>query len=214
LLELLLVTPLNSRDIVDGQWRALLRCFAAPVLLIVLLQAAGALLTPVGGMLRAVGGGTGSLPEVAIGTLMGLLAAGTTVANIVALVWVGMWMGLTHHTSSVPALKSFVFVQVLPSLGISVASTLLAAGLMFGRFAGSMGTPPSNALLLSFPLIMAGISAVLTVAKDAAFIVWARNRLRNDFWVQASRSTRPKDPFVPRSVAGPVPPILRLEDRG
>jgi ABC-type transport system involved in multi-copper enzyme maturation permease subunit len=213
LLELLLVTPLSSRDIVAGQWRALLRAFAAPVLLIVLLQAIGALLAPVGGMFQVTGGGTGSLPMIAIGTVMGLLAAATTLANLVALTWVGMWMGLTHHTSSVPALKSFVFVQVLPSLGISVASTLLAAVVMFGRFAGSMGTPPSNALLLSFPFIMVGISAVLTVAKDAAFFVWARRRLRNDFCEQASRASGPKDKFVTRTVAGPATAIGGVEDR-
>ncbi len=214
LLELLLVTPLNSRDIVDGPWRALLLSFAAPVVIIVLLQAAGALITPLGGIFQAAGGGTGSLREIAIRTLMGLLVAGTTVANLVALVWVGLWMGLTHHTSSVPALKSFVFVQVLPSLGISVASTLLSVLVMFGGFVGSRGTPPSSALMLSLPLIMAGISAVLTVAKDAAFFVWARNRLRNDFRVQASLSTRPKDHFVPQLVADPVPPMQGLQDRG
>ena len=211
LLELLLVTPLNSRDIADGQWRALLRSFAAPVLLIVLLQVAGALLAPLGGIFRAAVGGTGSLPEIAIGSLMGLLVAGTTVANLIALVWVGMWMGLTHHTSSVPALKSFVFVQLLPSLGISLASTLLAALVMFGRVAGSMGTPPSTALLLSFPLIMAGISAILTLAKDAAFFIWARNRLRDNFREHASRSSRLKENLVPPFVAGPVPPVQGLE---
>jgi hypothetical protein len=151
------------------------------------------------------------LPEIAIGSLIGLLAAVTTLANLVALIRVGMWMGLTHNTTSIPALKSLVFVQVLPSLGISLASTLLAALFMFGRFAGSMGSPPSSVFLLGFPLIVAGISAVLTVAKDAAFFVWARNRLRNEFREQASRSSRPKDDFVPRLVAGPVPPVQRLE---
>jgi hypothetical protein len=60
---------------------------------------------------------------------------------------------------------------------------------------------------------MVGISAVLTVAKDAAFFVWARKRLRNDFCEQASRASSPKDKFVARTVAGPVPAMEGVEDR-
>lgn len=210
LLELLLVTPLKSPEIIDGQWRALLRSFSAPVLLIVIVQSAGALLMPLGGMYRATGGGTGSFAEASIGSIMGLFAAGTVIANVIALVWVAMWMGLTHRTSSVPALKSFVFVQVLPSLGINLASTLLAALLMFSRFASSMRTPPSNALLLSFPLFMAGISAALTLAKDAVFFVWARNRLRNNFREQASRSTLRTENLRLPLVPSPAPPVQRV----
>jgi hypothetical protein len=213
LLELLLVTPLNSREIIDGQWRALLRSFSAPVLLILVLQAAGALLMPLGGLLRATGAATSSLAETAIGTILALLAAATAAANVIALVWVGMWMGLTHQTSSIPALKSFLFVQVLPSLGISLASTLLAALFMFSGFAGSMGTPRANALLLSFPLLMAGISAVLTLAKDAGFFIWARNRLRKDFREQASRSTRRTENLTPPLAAAQVGPVQGLEGR-
>jgi hypothetical protein len=44
-LELLLATPVDEQDIVRGQWRALLRMFALPVLLLVGLQAGGAALS-------------------------------------------------------------------------------------------------------------------------------------------------------------------------
>ena len=43
LLELLLVTPLSSKDIVEGQWRGLLRSFGLPALVVVGVQAIGVL---------------------------------------------------------------------------------------------------------------------------------------------------------------------------
>ena len=42
LIELLLATPVSEREIVHGQWRALLRLFAVPVVLLLGVQLAGA----------------------------------------------------------------------------------------------------------------------------------------------------------------------------
>ena len=47
LTELLLVTPLSERQIVNGQWRGLLRMFGIPLLLLLSLQVAGAVLSQV-----------------------------------------------------------------------------------------------------------------------------------------------------------------------
>jgi hypothetical protein len=77
-------------------------------------------------------------------------------------------------------------VQVLPWMGISFASTAVAGLLMF---TGSMrGGAPSNTLMLSFPLLIAGLSALLSLAKDAAFLVWTRDRLFSRFRVEAART--------------------------
>ena len=48
LLELLLATPLNERQIVAGQWRALLRMFGLPVLLLLGVHVAGSTLSQLG----------------------------------------------------------------------------------------------------------------------------------------------------------------------
>lgn len=47
LTELLLVTPVSERQIVKGQWRGLLRMFGLPLLLLLSLQVAGAVLSQV-----------------------------------------------------------------------------------------------------------------------------------------------------------------------
>ena len=175
LMELLLVTPLTAREIVLGQWQALTRMFAFPVILLLLAQLAGTILSRHAsiGIMGAVAGG--NAPSVALKLISAVLSGVSTIANLAALAWFGMWMGLNSKNASVASLKTLVFVQVLPSLGISIASTSIAGALMFSRvYAG--GTP-SNAVFLTFPLVMAGLSAVLCLAKDAAFVIWARNRL-------------------------------------
>jgi hypothetical protein len=47
---------------------------------------------------------------------------------------------------------------------------------------------PYNTFMLSFPLLIAGLSALLSLAKDAAFLVWARDRLFSRFRVEAART--------------------------
>jgi len=42
-------------------------------------------------------------------------------------------------------------------------------------------------MLFAFPLVMMGLSGVLTLAKDLAFIIWARQRLYTSFRAEAGR---------------------------
>ena len=212
LLELLLVSPLTSREIVDGQWRALVRALAAPVVILVLVQVATDFVSQratFGMGLRNSGQPLGSLAEIVLPLLIGLLSAVTTLANVVSLVWVGMWFGLTNRRTSIATLKSLGFVQVLPALAISVVSTLLAALITFGQFA-ARGTAPSNLVMMSFPLIMAGISSILSLGKDAAFLVWASRRLRDQFREKAAQAGTGKLKFQPEPNPKPVPPIQAI----
>ena len=41
-------------------------------------------------------------------------AALSTAANLLALCWFGMWMGLTSRTANMATLKTILFVQVIP----------------------------------------------------------------------------------------------------
>jgi hypothetical protein len=186
LLELLLVTPLDGRAIITGQWRALLRMFGLPVVLLVLVQLAGSVFgqrATLGVMAATAGGLVPSLILNLAGAAAGALSM---LANMVALMWFGMWMGLTSKNASLATLKTVVFVQVLPWLGISFASIAIAGILM--STAALRGGAPSNAMMLSFPLLIAGLSAALSLAKDAAFFIWARDRLFSRFRGEAART--------------------------
>jgi ABC-type transport system involved in multi-copper enzyme maturation permease subunit len=210
LMELLLVSPLSSGDIVAGQWRALLRTFGLPVGLLLAVQVAGGSLShqasmkTMGGVATA-GAFNGSFSLSLFTAAVGAL---TTGANLLALMWVGMWMGLTSKSASIATLKTLLFVEVLPWFGISFASAALSGILMYRRIQ-SAGVP-SNNLIFIFPLLMVGLSAALTLAKDAVLLVWARERLRSTFRTEAARSIHApaQSRATQNAVAIPMPPII------
>lgn len=186
LLELLLVTPLDGKAIVSGQWQALLRLFGLPVVLLVAVQLTGAVFAQRAtfGAMAARGGVVA--PAYILNFVGALAAALSMLGNMTALMWFGMWMGLTSKNASLATLKTVVFVQVLPWLVISFASMLLVGLLMFSRVA--LGSGPSNTLMISVPLVMSGVAALLSLAKDAAYFIWARDRLFSRFRVEAART--------------------------
>jgi hypothetical protein len=207
-LELLLVTPLGSQAIVEGYWRALLRAFGLPILIILLVQAGATVMAQKSTFLMMSGGAVtqlGSIWGLVLALLTGLLAAASTLANLAALVCVGMWMGLRDHKSSLAALKTLAFVMVLPWFAISLVSTLLAVAMMFGR----MVAAGSSTVAMTLPFLMAGISAGLTLTKDFAFILWARKKLRHSFWLEATRSSQVASIFTPA-----MPPVLPGKPEG
>jgi hypothetical protein len=206
-LELLLVTPVGCQAIVEGYWRALVCAFGLPVLIILLVQAGATVMAQKSTFLMMSGGAVtrlGSIWGLALALLAGLLAAASTLGNLAALVCVGMWMGLRDHKSSLAALKTLAFVMVLPWLAISLVSTLLAVALMFGRMVGA-GSPT---VAMTLPLLMAGISAGLTLTKDVVFILWARKKLRRGFWLEATRSSQVASIFISERAPISMPPVL------
>ena len=213
LLELLLVTPLSGAQVIAGQWRGLLRAFGCPIGLLVLVMAVGAAASQ--GVSRGMmpsGSGAPALGLVAAG-LLGMANGLMLAANIVTLVWVGMWMGLSSKNSGLAALKTLLFVQFLPWLVISFASVLISGLLLASSFiqAGFAGGAPSATALVTFPLILSGVTALLTFVKDAAFISWARAQLKTRFREQATqsfeRTVRVPPPVQPRI---PAPPPLQV----
>ena len=51
------------------------------------------------------------------------------IANLIALVWLGMGMGLTSKNTNLAAPKAIVFVQIIPWLVASFALVLRCAGI-------------------------------------------------------------------------------------
>jgi len=181
LVELLLATPLNERKIVLGQWRALLRTFAIPVGVVLILQLVSSGLshlsmrrtmaaiptTPPASSTPAStntsGGGTVVVTST-VGTntvtfspfsgrlagmewltmsVTSIAAVATSAMNLVALCWFGMWMGMTSKGANLAALKTILFVQIIPFMVITFGSTMAMGLLLMPFILRSAGSSPS-----------------------------------------------------------------------
>ena len=255
LLELLLTTPLTGLDIVQGQWRGLLRQFGIPLVIAMSAYtintyiaqreqlrtwgqmsaamsslAASTVATNSGGVVitstrrlnvsfpptPSTGSTTGSASSASpkdgvrrllAAALLTAASAAVVLTHVAALIWFGMWMGLTSRTGNLAALKTIVFVQVIPTLAITFCSALLLPILMLSRIVSPSGSA-SASLFLWYPILGAGLSTALALAKDAVFIAWARRRLHADWRAMASQSNPaagpPTPPRLPIHVHSPV----------
>ncbi|MBI3191134.1 MAG: ABC transporter permease subunit, partial [Pedosphaera parvula] len=103
-LELLLSTPLTPREIVRGQWLALRRQFAVPILILFALEL---LILP-----KSLG-----WPLTIVNQLV-------FVADAFALGWAGMWFGLTARSTSQALTKTVLLLLALP-WGLTLGGELL-----------------------------------------------------------------------------------------
>lgn len=199
-IELLLVTPLPPRQIVLGQWWALCRTFARPVLVLLLFETIGTVLE----IQKTARVHQGSSVEIMIHQLVykvGELVM--SASSLVAVAWFGMWMGLRSRKPNHAILKTLVFVQVLPWVGMMIALMLL----MFAWSSWTRGTPGIFGIYGIW--LPQAVTLVGAVALDIAFIVFARRRLLRDLREVAARG----DAEPPRSSLLPwrrrkVPPVL------
>jgi hypothetical protein len=219
LIELLLAAPVTVKEIVDGQWRALLRLFGVPVVLLLSVQLAGACVSARaswGQMAAQLGGG---MPALATTLLSSGASVIITLANLVALSWFGMWMGMTSKNNNLATLKTIVFVQIIPWFAITFASALSIPLLIMPLFlkGGLSSTNPSSwaasKMMTWYPLVSVAVAAALNLAKDIGFVVWARRKLYASFRDQASRSLSPFRPVTQPLVPPPVatPPVIQLQ---
>src|SRR6266567_1176169 len=221
LTELLLASPVNEKQIVQGQWRALVRMFALPMLLLVGVEMVGAgfaqasfqriaaqIPTPT---LSAAGSVTNSAPRrvvVVTSTVSGTSAASgtssvgsslartflapaaaalTTIGNLIALSWFGMWMGLTSRNVTLATLQTFAFVQVIPWFVIKFAASMMIWAVMMPWLFKS-GFAQAPGWFAWWPLLTAALAALLSVGKDIGFFVWSRKRLYLAFRDAAARN--------------------------
>jgi hypothetical protein len=219
LIELLLATPVSVPEIVQGQWRALLRMFGVPVVLLLAVQLAG---VGFGGKAAwgQVASQTGNqLPALAIALLSSGASVVTSAASLVAISWFGMWMGMTSKSNNLATLKTIAFVQVIPGFVISFASMLVIPVLIMpallkgGLSATNAGSRVTSALMTWFPLVSIALSLFLHLAKDIGFFVWSRRTLYRSFREQATRTLVPVRPAAPPRVPPPIPapPVMPLQ---
>jgi hypothetical protein len=225
LLELLLVSPVDGRNIVGEHWRAWLRMFGWSVLLLLSVQMMAAALSQMSyhrvaaqtsamaasaatnqgttfsnqttvmvSTTVSLGGGTNAVPQrsfsvsLAAQRASGVAAAATgltTVANLLAICWFGMWMGLVSRTANLATLKTILFVQVLPWFVIAFGVNIIL-GIVMTRWIATSSSPQPATWFLWWPLLSTLLSAGAAVAKDIGFIVWSRNKLRTSLRQQAA----------------------------
>jgi ABC-type transport system involved in cytochrome c biogenesis permease component len=189
LLELVLATPLPANQVVRGQWHALLRMFGLPLAICLLTQAIGGVLVQQmtwGQLASSVPANTGvtGIPGFEPpGYVMALAMAGAgtliAAANLLAIAWFGMWMGLTSKTTNQATLKTILFVQVIPWFAISFAAGMIIPLLLMPTLMRTSAGPPAQ-LMFWYPFLSTIVAAVLNLAKDAFFISWSRRKLRDE----------------------------------
>jgi hypothetical protein len=221
LIELLLVAPLTVKQVVQGQWRAIVRMFGAPVALLLVVELVGGCLAYRFTWGPGVPGQWSHLAAL----ITSAAATLSTLATVAALAWFGMWMGMTSRNSSLVTLKTIVFVKVIPLLVIyfitmyAMASLVIVQTMRMGTAPGppvtttitnasgggtvtvTSPTPFSAMMPLYISLLMTCLPAVLNVAVDIGFIALARSRLHSTFRQLAARSLGPAPPAA-------APPVM------
>ena len=253
LLELLLATPVSGRQIVSGQWRALLRMFGLPVAMLLGVHVAGSALSQLGfariaaqvsttttsvvtnqsrtwtnqtysvsstvvvstkAKTKAAPASrsfqTGATPQQVGLAVAAAAAAGlSTGANLIALCWFGMWMGMTSKSANLATLKTILFVQVIPWFVIAFGTSMVV-GLVMSGLAFRGGSTQPAAFFAWWPLLSTLLAAGVAVAKDIGFIVWSRKKLHSSLREQAACGFGQPWYAAPRpvSAAVPAPPVI------
>lgn len=116
LLEILLAVPLDFKKVTTGAWLGLVRIFGVPVGLILLVQFLSQLIGQNGARLGMTPAGAETVPYWVRACFPGVCHITTSLANLIALSWFGLWMGLTSRNSLTATLKTILFVEIIPWL--------------------------------------------------------------------------------------------------
>src|SRR5688572_19257498 len=170
--ELILCTPASARQIVRGEWRAYIRTFASPLVLMLIAQA---LLTRISGWTE----GQSNL-EIAASHVDTVVTSLTTAA---AIALVGMWLGLRSRRPHIAVIKTYVFVLIIPGVALSIIMGILMIGL---SLAGNYEQ-----------VLLTVITTLLWVVKDVALILWARRNLYSRFRDAVAGIDLPRRSFRP-----------------
>lgn len=196
MMELLLSTPLNEKQIVMGRWRAMRKILGFPLLIFICVQGYGFAVSNYS--MVAFSGPGRTVPFFVFAIINGVANVVVILANIAAICWFGMWMGMISKSGNLATLRTYLFVQVVPAILISIGSTLLIFS--FARLNTGFG------IVNWFGVVSILLSCLLGVGKDIAFISWSRNRLFRYTRVQAGH------PIGQARVAAPKrPPRLLVE---
>ena len=182
-LELLLSTPITVRDILRGQLLALRRHFFGPLIFVLIVGC----LFFYGSLLD--GQDEESRSSYRIFWIGGMV---TLVSDLVALYWVGLWLGLTAKNPNRAASASVARVLILPGIAWSLLLLILALNSMRGGYQAGFN-------------VFLSLWFVLGLLTDFAFSVWARNKLLTQFRLAATRRYLAQPGFLKRLFTGDTP---------
>jgi ABC-type transport system involved in multi-copper enzyme maturation permease subunit len=165
-LELLLSTPLQEKDIVRGQCMALWRQFGPPVIAVLLAHLFFMIL-----LVRRW-----QFQERAYWLVIHVILGGFLVGDMMALSWVGMWLGLIHRKPNRAALQALLRILVLPPVIFVVLISLVR-------------NPPVAAAYTLW--------AFLGLGANLCFALQARTKLRSQFRTIVSEGVARKPPVEP-----------------
>jgi hypothetical protein len=155
-----------------------------------------------------VSGGVFIGPHLLVSLATAIAGALAVAGNLVALIWFGMWMGLNSKNTSLATLKTIAFVQVIPWFVVSFVS-MMAGPLLLVPMMLSGGTTASSQFMAWYPLLTSLVATVLYLAKDVAFVLWARRKLYSEFRERASRAGAPARLTLPLLLPhAPLPPVI------
>jgi hypothetical protein len=217
LLELLLSAPVSERQMVRGHWRGLVRMFGLPLVLITGVHVAATTLSRVTmGRMMISGGGTGGAVDWVMPLCSAALSIATTVGNLIALAWCGMWMGLTSKNANWATVKTFLFVQILPQILFyflsAAGSLLLLLPFLSRNLGGASGSGSPGSFMSWYSLVVPAINDLLTIAKDVGFFLLARKKLYESFRLYASGTSGSRavsPPPLPGPLASPPVPAAQ-----
>ncbi|MEI7732448.1 MAG: ABC transporter permease [Verrucomicrobiota bacterium] len=161
-MELLLVTPLTEREIIQGQVQALFRQFLFPALLVLGLHA---------GFLAW----NWHDPEWHSLWLAGMI---WLCGDLPALAWTGMWLSLRTASAERGMTIALLLVMVVPWL--VYAATLLAVGVATDVLHWIKPVTPTDLALTIYWI-------VLSLLNNLILYAWARRRLHTNFRTMAAR---------------------------
>jgi hypothetical protein len=107
----------------------------------------------------------------------------TTLGNLVALTWFGMWMGLSSKSANWATVKTFLLVQVIPQMVFSFVSTVAGFVLLIpwlSQLSGAAGGTGAT-VMVWYPVLTLGVSSTLMLAKNVGFFLLARRKLYGSF---------------------------------
>lgn len=168
-LELLLTTPLSVRQVIEGHRLALARQFLWPCLLVLLAEFA----MMISGMAKMGGDSPATSEPMAVWISLWILGLILFAADLVALHWMGMWMGLASRNPKRAFIKTTARVLVLPWAAFLLFLLVVALGeITFHRSPGGK--------------TFIAVWFVLALAADIGFSIQARYNLVNNFRVAAA----------------------------
>jgi ABC-type transport system involved in multi-copper enzyme maturation permease subunit len=179
-LELLLSTPLSVREILRGQMLALRRQFLWPVAAVLLVEVS---------FLLAIMRDTNLQNESRVWATVWIIGMTVLVADLIALYWVGMWMGLAARNINRASGGAVMRIMVLPWAAWGIISGLIGLATM----RGADGPGGEFYLWLWFGL---------AIAADVVFGFWSRHKLYTHFRALAAQRYMARESLWKRLFSG------------